>query len=114
MLPEDEIIGIVKKTIEQDENPGYKSGSSDHVGYVSYVIDSVESRQLDECVELCYVYTIIIETEFTYYPDNPPHEYQYEKTIRVNDRGEVMSGSDKRCLKGPELDFDIPDLSDDE
>ena len=40
--------------------------------------------------EIPYSYTVFVETEFTYYPDNPPHEYTREGVARVDDEGRIL------------------------
>ena len=40
-----------------------------------------------------YSYTLIVVTEFTVYPDNPPYEYTYSRQIRVDGEGELLDDS---------------------
>ncbi len=85
MLTKDEILKIINKEIEADEKLGDQVGGSGHMGYVSCKLDDYKTKQISEdLLEITYRYTIFIETEFTYYPDNPPMEYHQKKVIRVN------------------------------
>ncbi len=97
---EETLRGIVSKTIEKDEALGEGVGGSGHRGYVSYGLDEVGApwRSIEEGVvrwEVTYRYTVFIETEFTYYPDNPPYETHYRKTIVLDVAGVIVRGSDR-------------------
>lgn len=85
MLSKEEIENIVRKQIESDEKTGMQTGGSGHSSFVTYKIDDIKTRALkNNKLEIEYRYTIFVETEFTYYPDNPPHEYQHSKKIIYN------------------------------
>lgn len=90
-LSKDTIRNIVSNQIEKDESLGEGVGGSGHLGYVDFQIDSIdEPRKVPEGWEITYRYTISITTEFTIYPDNPPQETGYQKTILVDEKGEVV------------------------
>ena len=114
MFTEQEIEEIVSTCINGDEDLGHQSGAGDHIGHISYVIEKIDTEKEGEYVVIVYQYTIIVETEFTIYPDNPPYEYLYEKTIKVDKDKNVIEASEKKGLKGPELDWEIPEDFDDE
>lgn len=96
MIIEPKIGQIVTSKIKRDEKLGSLTGSSGHLGHKSYVIDEISPlKQVNRGWEIKYKYTIIIETEFTIYPDNPPHEYRYEKTIVVDEIGNIIDESEK-------------------
>ena len=83
-----EVRNIVWKQIEKDESPGEQVGGSGHLSQVDCKIDYVdEPIQVPEGWEITYRYTVSITTEFTIYPDNPPWENVYEKTIVVDEKG---------------------------
>ena len=85
MFSKEEVLEIINKHIEADEKLGDQAGGSGHMGFVSCNLDKYKTKQISEDVlEITYQYTIFIETEFTYYPDNPPMEYPNKKVIRVN------------------------------
>lgn len=87
----DEIRNIVWKQIEKDESLGEQVGGSGHLGHVDCIIDGVdEPRKVPEGWEITYRYTVSVTTEFTIYPDNPPRENGYEKTIVVDERGDLI------------------------
>lgn len=91
MFTEDQILDIIKQKIETDEKLGEQTGGSGHKGYVSYQIKNFKSKQiLLDKLEITYSYVIYVETEFTYYPDNPPMEYNHTKTIMVNRNKEII------------------------
>ena len=75
MYTEKEIEDLVKQRIEADEKLGDQAGGSGHLSHVSYRIDSIKSKEIEgNKLEITYTYTLLIESEFTYYPDNPPYE----------------------------------------
>ena len=92
MFTEKEIESIIKEYIEKTEKLGNQTGGSGHLGFSSYDLIEFGSQQLGkELLEIKFIYKIFVETEFTYYPDNPPQETEYEKEIIVNDKKEVVS-----------------------
>ena len=103
MLPKSKIEKIVTRVITHDEKLGNNVGGSGHRGYISFVINTLGNptkKQYKGKVawELTYIYTITIETEFTYYPDNPPHEYKYQKTLIINQNGRVLKEFPKKTV----------------
>ncbi|MHA1717069.1 MAG: hypothetical protein ACTSXP_15600 [Promethearchaeota archaeon] len=112
MFSENDLKEIVEAKIRVDEVLGEQVGGSGHSGYISFNIEKInEPKQVkggDRADwEITYQYRIIIETEFTYYPDNPPYEYLYEKSIIVNDDGKVIEESKKKLVQGPPGFFDL-------
>jgi len=70
-----DIERAVCKDIEEKEQLGDQASSSGHLSFVSYQLDYTKEPLLTPNGYLVeYGYTLIIETEFTYYPDNPPYE----------------------------------------
>ena len=101
LLPKSKIEKIVTKVITHDEKLGHNVGGSGHSGHTSFVINTLgnpSKRQFKgrNVWEITYDYTIIIETEFTYYPDNPPYEYKYQKKIIINQNGRVLKEFPKK------------------
>ena len=95
MFPESKIREIIKAKICQDEDLGDQVGGSGHLGHVSYEIDSIskpERVQTDTGGgwKISYAYSLIVVTEFTYYPDNPPREYSYRKSVIIDDIGKII------------------------
>ena len=87
----DEIRKIVWKQIEKDVSLGEQAGGSGHLAHVDCKIDGVdEPRKVPEGWEITYRYTVSVTTEFTIYPDNPPWENGYEKTVVVDEKGDVI------------------------
>jgi hypothetical protein len=85
MISKDKIENIVKQRIETDEKLGDQAGGSGHMGNVSYRIDNIDTREIEDGkMEIAYKYTLITITEFTYYPDNPPYESSRENTVIID------------------------------
>jgi len=85
MLTEKKIREIVESQIRQDNELGERAGGSGHLSYVSYRVDEIIPRDLpDGQIEVAYTYTLITETEFTCYPDNPPYETTCSSIIRID------------------------------
>jgi hypothetical protein len=95
MFTEEELREIVDSHIKGRERIGNQAGGSGHLGHVSYEVGEigvpvrVDAGEGDVC-EIAYSYKVFVETEFTYYPDNPPHEYGKEATVRVDDEGNIL------------------------
>jgi hypothetical protein len=90
---------IIEAQIAKDEKLGSQSGSSGHMGDVGYVLDGVdEPVRQGNAWEVTYRYTIIVTTEFTIYPDNPPYEYSLVKTITLDDEGGVVSEGERELV----------------
>ncbi|MFX1517164.1 MAG: hypothetical protein ACFFC6_12750 [Promethearchaeota archaeon] len=95
MFSEQEIREIVNNKICQDEDLGEQVGGSGHLGYKSYRIDQVNKPEKiesdnEELWRIIYEYTVYVETEFTFYPDNPPHEYKYRKSLFLDNNGKLL------------------------
>jgi len=55
------------------------------MGYVSYKLKNYSTRPLSsDRLEIEYSYCTYVETEFTYYPDNPPMEFQHSRRIVID------------------------------
>lgn len=94
-----EIREIIWKQIEKDEKPGEHVGGSGHLGQVDCWIGGVdEPRRLAEGWEITYRYTISVTTEFAIYPDNPPQETVFEKTILIDDTGDIVGNRGSRFI----------------
>ncbi len=84
-LTEEKIREIVEAEIQKNEKLGDQGGGSGHISHVSFRIDDINSRSPDSNrIEISYSYTLMTETEFTYYPDNPPYETSCSAIIIVN------------------------------
>ena len=91
MFTDKEIDEIINQKISDDEKLGDQAGGSGHMGFVSYKINHFKTRQISpQQLEITYSYTLYVETEFTYYPDNPPMEYPHEKTMIVNSDKQII------------------------
>ncbi len=91
MFTENEILELIKMKISQDESLGEKNAGSGHSGFVDYEINLYDTKQLSEdTIEIKYHYHLIVESEFTSYPDNPPMEYPRLKLIVVNKNKKIL------------------------
>lgn len=102
-IGEHEILSIVDSVIRKDEKLGEQAGGSGHLGFVTHHIDNInEVRQVQtnkgQGWKITYTYTIVVETEFTYYPDNPPRQIKYKKAIVIDENGGVIEESKKESL----------------
>jgi hypothetical protein len=85
MITPEELEIIIRSRIESAEKLGEQSGGSGHMGYVDYNIDKIEEPVLtDEGYTVSYSYTLIISTEFTYEPDNPPYRVPVSKSMLID------------------------------
>ena len=90
MLGRSEMERVARREIERREKLGHAVGGSGHAGFVSYRIDELAAKAAGEGkIELRCRYVLIVETEFTYYPDNPPAEYAREWSITIDEAGNV-------------------------
>ena len=84
MLNDDQIKLIIEKKISEDEFLGDQAGGSGHLSNTSFQIENIRSKKIDnDTLEITYTYTVVNETEFTYYPDNPPYENTYSNIIVI-------------------------------
>lgn len=84
MNPHDDILAKIEGYIKSRHRLGEQGGGSGHKGYVSFRVDDYEVHDIeDNKTEVSFKYTLITETEFTYYPDNPPYEDRYESKIII-------------------------------
>ena len=78
------VLSAIEAHIKSKHKLGEQSGGSGHKGHVSFRVDNYEQRKLEDGkTEVSFKYTIFTETEFTYYPDNPPYEDRYESKIII-------------------------------
>jgi len=101
LLPKSKIEKIVTRVITRDEKLGRNTGGSGHSSYSSFVINTLGKPKKiryhgQDVWKISYKYTIIIETEFTNYPDNPPQEYKYQKSILINYDGRLIKNFPKK------------------
>ncbi|UCE13566.1 MAG: hypothetical protein JSV04_15480 [Candidatus Heimdallarchaeota archaeon] len=103
MFSEAELKRLINAKIATDEDLGEQVGGSGHLGFSSYEINFISDpvKKNNKTWKITYEYTVFVETEFTYYPDNPPYEYQYRKTIFVDDDGKIVRESKKATIKSP-------------
>jgi hypothetical protein len=84
MIAKEDLEKLIRERIESEEKLGEQAGGSGHMGYVDYHIDSIdEPVRTGEGYSVTYSYTLVITTEFTYEPDNPPYRVPVTKTILI-------------------------------
>jgi len=90
-MDEKSIEKIVREQIEKVEKLGDQAGGSGHMGHISYRIDGIKTKELEDGNrEVSYDYTLMVETEFTYYPDNPPHEISVSGILVLDPQGRMI------------------------
>lgn len=108
MLDKEKILEIVSSKISKDENIGEHAGGSGHLSSIGFTLDEVsEAEKTADNYKLSYKYTISVTTEFTIYPDNPPHEYSREVVILVNEKGEIIKEISSRSINDNFIPFDL-------
>lgn len=103
MPSKSKIENIVTRVITRDEKIGKSAGGSGHLGFTSFNINVLgkprRSKYNGENVfKVTYTYTLTVETEFTYYPDNPPTEYKFQKTILVDENERILKEYPKKTI----------------
>lgn len=94
MFSKEKIRDIVDYRIKMDEKLGDQAGGSGHMSHVDYVINEINEPVISGANwKIRYKYTIIITTEFTYYPDNPPYEYPHTNEIIIDAEGKIIEKS---------------------
>ena len=92
MISREELEKILRRIIESEEKLGTQSGGSGHLGYVDYMLEEFGDPVLTgDQYSVTYKYTLIVTTEFTYEPDNPPYRTPVTKTALI--RKEVIEGT---------------------
>ncbi|MBU0488052.1 MAG: hypothetical protein KKA07_12525 [Bacteroidetes bacterium] len=77
-------FALAKKYLDEKLSPGYTSGGSKHLSHCSYSVSNIEEIfEEDKLIGIRVFYSILIETEFTCYPDNPPLEIHEEEFIKL-------------------------------
>jgi len=85
MITREELEKMIRSTIESEEKLGEQSSGSGHMGYIDYDIDKIGEPVLtEEGYAVSYSYTLIITTEFTYEPDNPPYRVPVSKSMLID------------------------------
>lgn len=92
MITEKGIEELIKSYIEKTENLGEQFGGSGHLSFTSYQLIEFKHEKInDDQVRARFTYIVSVETEFTYYPDNPPYETEYEKEIVIDKENKIIS-----------------------
>lgn len=94
--------------IQKNHDLGDSAGGSGHMGFTSYHLNKI---LLQENI-LEVTYTIIVETEFTYYPDIPPIETTYLQLFSVQNNTIVPMGEPKVMSTNQDIEFLPEDLED--
>lgn len=92
MLSEKDILEIINKQIVEKEKPGEHAGGSGHLSFKNYRTEKYNASELpDGNIKITYRYTTFVESEFTFYPGNPPYEQGHEEMVVVDKNGVVVS-----------------------
>ncbi|MFX0084408.1 MAG: hypothetical protein ACFFAU_01940 [Candidatus Hodarchaeota archaeon] len=103
MISKSKIEKIVTRIITHDEKLGHSVGGSNHHSHTSFVMNTLGKPIKTQynginAWKITYIYTIITETEFTYYPDNPPYEHKYQKSIIIDQNGKLLKEHAKKRI----------------
>lgn len=92
---------------------GESAGGSGHLGSVSLSILSTELTKSNGRIITEVEYEISVETEFTYYPDNPPKFTKYKRKFEFDAAEKLDRIYDSEVIS-TNMEFDLPDLLDDQ
>lgn len=88
MLSNEELLYQINSWLNESDEAGEKAGGSGHLSMVSFSVDKIlRTEQMDDGLLVEYEYTRYIESEFTYYPDNPPYEDKGNGTVIISKEG---------------------------
>ncbi len=108
---ENRIRTYIENWLKKHHNVGESAGGSGHLGSVSLSILSTELTKSKDRIIAEVQYDISVETEFTYYPDNPPKFTKYNRRFEFDGVGELNRIHDSEVLS-TNMEFDLPDLLD--
>lgn len=101
MLARKTIIEIIRNWLETDECAEAKAGGSGHLSDIGIYIEKLVTKlDKNQMIFVEVEYKVIVDSEFTYYPDNPPKGYKYYKSFLINELGDILSETDKKYLGG--------------
>lgn len=103
----------IENWLKKHHNVGESSGGSGHLGSVSLEIRGIKLTKAESEIIANVEYDISVETEFTYYPDNPPKYTKYNRSFNFDEVGEIEKIHDSEILS-TNVEFDPPDFLDDE
>ena len=103
----------VMNWLKKHHNVGESAGGSGHLGSVSLSIIGTKLTKSNDRIIAEVEYDISVETEFTYYPDNPPKFTKYKRMFEFDGAEELVRVRDSEVLS-TNMEFDLPDLLDDE
>jgi hypothetical protein len=107
MTTRQEIESIIRKHIESKEKLGHHGSTSGHMSHTGYSLDEYSFEEIEDAkIRVKYSYTTVVETEFTYYPDNPPYEYYHEMEMLLDKDMNILS--DKVLETNTNFDIDLP------
>ncbi len=105
MITKDEIEAIINQQIVSTEKLGDFGSTSGHMSNISYRLNDFSYCEIEEGnIKINYSYTTSVETEFTYYPDNPPYEYNHEKELIIDTNKNIIT--DKLLHYSDNFSFD--------
>ncbi len=92
MITTEAVEAIIRKHITATEKLGHHGSTSGHMSHIGYSLDEFTFEETEEnTISIKYSYTTVVETEFTYYPDNPPYEYHYKKEMIIDKEHNIIS-----------------------
>ncbi len=86
--------------ITTEEQLGTRAGGSGHLGNTTYTLFNISiPEKTTNGWQVAYSFTLITETEFTIYPDNPPYESSYRVVVLLNNKGEIIEELQKEAIQ---------------
>lgn len=84
-------MALILERVTKNENLGEHAGGSGHLSHTSlHDLKVVSQKNTSLGLEVEYSYTLVVTTEFTIEPDNPPYEYHRKAKIIIGNNGEVV------------------------
>ncbi|MHA1576968.1 MAG: hypothetical protein ACTSU3_06370 [Candidatus Thorarchaeota archaeon] len=103
----------IEDWLKKHHNVGETVGGSGHLGSVSLGVLLLEQTESNGRIIVKVEYDISVETEFSYYPDNPPRYTKYMRIFEFDGVGELKKIHESEVLE-TNIDLDLPNLLDDD
>jgi hypothetical protein len=106
IFTEEHIQRALQHRLDRIENAGEHAGGSGNLGEISVKITKIEPAESVAPLRwrVAFEYTVFVVSEFTSYPDNPPHESHYRSAVLFDETGEIAGEEPKEAVEGPNLD----------
>lgn len=104
MLNQNLLSKLAEYIIAKEEKSGTHPGGSGHLADVGVSAECIMQEEPDkDTTKVTIIYKKTVVSEFTIYPDNPPYESLYRKTVTTDNRGNIISETEKEYVTTEEL-----------